>query len=109
MKVACLPSEASVQSGHPFSLIRSLTLCLWVANSFLHLLIYFSSLDNSLGQLSKENQRKIAIIFLSISLNICFGSSKAFEYPQHMFWLKTKKIIFSYALLSGGLIIAKQF
>ena len=38
---------------------------------------------------------KIAIIFLSISLNMCFGCSKepshqddSFEYPQHMFWLK---------------------
>ena len=26
-----------------------------------------------------------------------------FEYPQHMFWLRNKKIIFSYILLSGGL------
>ena len=41
---------------------------------------------------------------------MCFGFSKepfqwggSFEYPQHMFWLKNKKIIFSYALLSGGL------
>ena len=24
-----------------------------------------------------------------------------FEYPQHMFWLRNKKIIFSYTLLSG--------
>ena len=38
-----------------------------------------------------------------------FGCSKesshrdgSFEYPQHMFWLRNKKIIFSYALLSGG-------
>ena len=29
----------------------------------------------------------------------------SFEYPQHMFWLRNKKITFSYALLSGGLII----
>ena len=41
---------------------------------------------------------------------MCFGCSKdpsnrdvSFEYPQHMFWLKMRKIIFSYALLSGGL------
>ena len=65
-----------------------------------------------LGQLSKNNLRKIAIIFLSISLNICFGRSKepshrdgSFEYPQHMFWLRNKKIIFSFALLSGGLVM----
>ena len=42
--------------------------------------------------LSKNNLRKIVIIFLSISLNICFRCSKepshrdgSFEYPQHMF------------------------
>ena len=42
--------------------------------------------------------RKIAIIFLTISLNMCFGCSKepphrdgSFEYPQHMFWLRNKK------------------
>ena len=26
----------------------------------------------------------------------------SFEYRQHMFWMRNKKIIFSYALLSGG-------
>ena len=42
-----------------------------------------------------KNQRKIVIIFLSISLNMCFGCSNepshqegSFEYPQHMFWLR---------------------
>ena len=42
--------------------------------------------------------RKIAIIFLTISLNMCFGCSKepphrdgSFEYPQHMLWLRNKK------------------
>ena len=42
--------------------------------------------------------RKIVIIFLPISLNICFGFSKepshrdgSFEYPPHMFWLRNKK------------------
>ena len=56
--------------------------------------------DNSEPQLSKNNLRKIEIIFLSISLNICFGCSKepshrdcSFEYPQHMFWLRNKKKI----------------
>ena len=40
-------------------------------------------------------------IFLPISLSICFGCSKepshwdsSFEYPQHMFWLRNKKISF---------------
>ena len=27
----------------------------------------------------------------------------SFEYPKHMFWLRNKKINFSYALLYGGL------
>ena len=30
----------------------------------------------SLGQLSKNNLHKIAIIYLSISFNMCFGCSK---------------------------------
>ena len=41
---------------------------------------------------------------------MCFVCSKepshgdgSFEYPQHMFWLRNKKINFSNALLSGGL------
>ena len=41
---------------------------------------------------------------------MCFVCSKepshrdgSFEYPQHMFWLRNKKINFSYPLLSGGL------
>ena len=40
----------------------------------------------------EKNECKIVIIFLSISLSICFGSSKepshrdgSFEYPQNMF------------------------
>ena len=66
----------------------------------------------SIGPVKQNIQHKIAIIFLSISLNMCFGCSKepslrdgSFEYPQHMIWLRNKKIIFSYALLSGGLLI----
>ena len=42
---------------------------------------------------------------------MCFKCSKepshrdgSFEYPQHVFWLRNKKIIFSCALLSGGLL-----
>ena len=40
-------------------------------------------------------------IFLSISINICFECSKelihwdgSFEYPQHIFWLRNRKIIY---------------
>ena len=53
-----------------------------------------------IGLYIKNNifERKIANIFLPIHINICFGSSKeliltvSFEYPQHMFWLRNKKI-----------------
>ena len=55
---------------------------------------------------------KIVIIYLSISFNMFFGCLKesshwdgSFEYPLHMFWLRIKKIIFSYTLLSGGLLL----
>ena len=39
----------------------------------------------------------MVIIFLPINLNMCFGCSKepyrdgSFEYPQHMFWMRTKE------------------
>ena len=35
-----------------------------------------------------------------MSSNIRDGS---FEYPQHMFWLRNKKLIFNYTLYSSGL------
>ena len=52
--------------------------------------------------LDKQNiQRKTVNIFLPIIFGISFGCSKepshrdcSFEYPQHMFWLRNKKIIF---------------
>ena len=53
------------------------------------------------GQLSKNKLHLTVIIFLSISLNMCFGCSKelshgdrSFEHPQHMFWLRNKKTNF---------------
>ena len=53
--------------------------------------------------------RKIVIIVLSISLNMCFGCSKepshrdgSFEYPQHMFWLRNKKNNFQLRTLIWG-------
>ena len=52
------------------------------------------------------------IIFLSISLNMCFGCSKepshrdgSSKYPQHMFGWEIRKLIFSNTLLSGGLYV----
>ena len=53
--------------------------------------------------------RKIVIIFLSISLNMCFGCSKelshrdsSFEYTQHMFWLKNNNNNFQLHTLVWG-------
>ena len=53
-------------------------------------------------KINKKFQRKIVDIFLPINFNICFGCSKelshcdgSFECPQHMFWLRNKKIKFS--------------
>ena len=58
-------------------------------------------------KITKIFHRKIVNIFLPISFNIHFGCSKepshwddSFEYPQHMFWLRNKKIIFCYTLLT---------
>ena len=60
---------------------------------------------------SKKFNRKIGIIFLSISLNMCFGCSKepsrsdrddSFEYPQHMFWSRNKKYVFQLGTLICG-------
>ena len=57
-------------------------------------------------------KNKIGIIFLAISFDICFECSKepscqdgSFEYPQHIFGLEIRKLIFNYAIafLSGGL------
>ena len=69
--------------------------------------------EDCMGPVKQKIKRKIEIIFLSISLNMCFGCSNepsrrdgSFEYPQHMFCLKNKKIIFNYAFLSGGLGLA---
>ena len=52
---------------------------------------------------------KIAIIVLSISINMCFGCSKepfhrdgSFEYPEHMFWLRNKKKNFQLSTLIWG-------
>ena len=58
--------------------------------------------------LDKQSFERIIVnFFLPIRFNICFGCSKepshydgSFEYPQHMFWLRNKKIIFWYALLT---------
>ena len=50
---------------------------------------------------SMTSKNKIVYIFLAITFSICFGCPKepslwdgSFEYPQHMFWLRNKKINF---------------
>ena len=55
--------------------------------------------------------RKIVIIFLSVSLNMCFRCSKepshrdgSFEYPQHMFWLRNNENNFQLRSLIWGLV-----
>ena len=63
----------------------------------------------TLYKVKQNNLPKIGIIFLSISLNMCFGCSKepshrdgSFEYPQHMFWLRNKKINFHLRTIIWG-------
>ena len=103
----CLKSHAA---AHVFTIKR--IQMLWLVMSGLQR-ISIVYLGFSLGSESTKKVLKIAIIFLSISLNMCFGCSKepsyrdgSFEYPQHMFWLRNKKNNFSYAFLSGGLFLA---
>ena len=43
-------------------------------------------------QINENFGHKFFYNFLFTSLNICFWCSKDFDYPQHMFWLKNKKI-----------------
>ena len=82
----------------------------WIACGISNNCIFLSTMSYNLlillGQLSKNVQRKIPSIVLSISLNMCFGCSKelsqwdgSFEYPQHMFWVRNMKIIFSLRIL----------
>ena len=59
-------------------------------------------------QMNEIFELKIVNIFLPVRFNICFGCSKelsqwdsSFEYIQHMFWLRDKKVW--YTLLTKGL------
>ena len=54
--------------------------------------VYANRNNNAQVQIRKKIERKIVIIFFSISFNMCFGCPKDpshrdgyFEYPQHMF------------------------
>ena len=73
----------------------------------------FSSIRHSCttGLDKQRFQRKIVNIFLLINFDICFGCLKetshldiSFEYPQHMFQLRNKKIIFCYTLITKARI-----
>ena len=46
---------------------------------------------------------------MNFVLSIALGAQKngSFEHPLHMFWLRNKKLIFTYALLSTGIQYAK--
>ena len=56
--------------------------------------------DWFIGLDKQKDQRKILNIFLPIILAYILGAQKnchetvSFEYTQHMFWLRNKKIIF---------------
>ena len=57
--------------------------------------------------INKKFQRIIVNISILINLKICFGCSKepshrdgSFEDPQHLFWLRNKKIRFSLRTLN---------
>ena len=61
------------------------------------------------GPVKQTFERKIVIIFLPISLNMYFGCSKepshregSFEYPQRMFWLRSRKNNFLLRTLIWG-------
>ena len=84
-------------------------MCFVPLSTCLELILLICFVQHNIGPVKQIFWRKIAIIHLSISLIMCFGCSKepshwdsSFEYPQPMFWLRNKKIIFRYALLSGA-------
>ena len=81
------------------------------------MLIVKTAADYQRTSKAKTLKHKIGIVFLSISLNMCYGCSKelshqesSFEYPQHMFWLMNKKYNFQLHTLIWGpeIIICKQ-
>ena len=72
-----------------------------------------STIYTCIGPNRQTFERKIVSIFLAISLNICFECSNElshwhgdsyFEYPQHIVWLRNKKINFWHTHFSSGLL-----
>ena len=78
--------------------VYKMTLCMmWILYCTVQCL-YFAMLYKHRFRYTKKNSVKFNS-YLPISFNICFGCSKepshwdgSFEYPQHMFWLRNKKI-----------------
>ena len=65
------------------------------------------STTNTVLDKQQKNQRKFVKFFSPINFNMCFGCSNepshldgSFEYTQHMFWLRNKKIKFSLRTLN---------
>ena len=65
------------------------------------MVLIYTALDKQKKIHCKIVNFKIVNILLPINFSICFGCSKelahwdsSFECPQHMFWLRNKKIIF---------------
>ena len=61
-------------------------------------------------RINKNVERKSVNNAQPINFSICFGCSKepshgdgSFEYPQHMFWWRNRKLKFNYALFSSSL------
>ena len=76
------------------------TVCTLVPSYSTHLKKNSKAFDMTIIGSVKLFEHKNVIIFLPISLSICFGCSKepsrrdsSFEYPQLMFWLRNKKLI----------------
>ena len=110
------PWHALVSLFQELTMGRDLVSPLTVA--LLNLMSPSSSLTAAIQQQVRHGSiymRKIVIIFLTISHNICFGCSKepshrdgSFEYPQHIFWLRNKEVDSeSLSTLTGGLVWAQ--
>ena len=93
--VISLSSKTKKKKGHSDNNTVQKTQQYWEHYMYL-LASKESDKQDTQSQLSKIFQRKIAIIFLSIILNMCFGC------PQHMFWLRNKKNNFSLRTLIWG-------
>ena len=84
-----------------YAILRTKTLLIWTNDLHMEYEINKSLISTHRFRLNKIFQRKIVKNFIPIFFSICFECSKepshwdgSFEYPQHMFWLINKKIVF---------------